>query len=120
IVQLLEENHSYTKRIRAEMHRQRLIFGSIDEGMVGINANYQIDFFNRRAAEMTGISIERAIGKHIKEIIPNSELERIMENGKAETNQEHSLGNGLDIVTSRFPLFDENKMLLVHLQYSKI
>src|SRR5699024_2934943 len=31
------------------------------------------------------------------------------ENGKAETNQEHSLGNGLDIVTSRFPLFDENK-----------
>lgn len=109
IVQLLEENHSYTKRIRAEMHRQRLIFDSIDEGMVGINANYQIDFFNRRAAEMTGISIERAIGKHIKEIIPNSELERIMENGKAETNQEHSLGNGLDIVTSRFPLFDENK-----------
>lgn len=108
IVQLLEENHSYTKRIRAEMHRQRLIFDSIDEGMVGINANYQIDFFNRRAAEMTGISIERAIGKHIKEIIPNSELERIMENGKAETNQEHSLGNGLDIVTSRFPLFDEN------------
>lgn len=109
IVQLLEENHSYTKRIRAEMHRQRLIFDSIDEGMVGINANYQIDFFNRRAAEMTGISIEQAIGKHIKEIIPNSELERIMENGKAETNQEHSLGNGLDIVTSRFPLFDENK-----------
>lgn len=109
IVQLLEENHSYTNRIRAEMYRQRLIFDSIDEGMVGINANYQIDFFNRRASEMSGVPIDQAIGKHIKEIIPNSRLENVMENGTTETNQEHSLGNGLDIVTSRFPLFDENK-----------
>ncbi len=106
IVQLLQENHTYTKRIHAEVHKQRLIFDSIDEGMVGIDANYEIDFFNKRAAEMIGIEIEDAIGKNIKDIIPTTRLPQVFKNGKPEVNQEHFLSNNLEIVTSRFPLFD--------------
>lgn len=106
IVQLLQENHTYTKRIHAEMHKQRLIFDSIDEGMVGINKQAKIDFFNKRAAEMTGIAIEDAIGRNIEDVIPTTRLPIVLKSGKPELNQEHFLGNDLEIVTSRYPLFD--------------
>ena len=36
LVRLLEENDTYTKRIRAEVHKQRMVFDSVDEGMIGI------------------------------------------------------------------------------------
>lgn len=104
IVQLLQENHTYTKQIHAEMHKQRLIFDSLDEGMIGINATGQIDFFNKRAAEMTGMPIEKAIGKNILEVVPESRLQHVFETGTAEVNQEHKIGDQLEIVTSRFPL----------------
>ncbi|MDS9471117.1 sigma-54-dependent Fis family transcriptional regulator [Sporosarcina pasteurii] len=107
IVQLLQENHTYTKRIRAEMHKQRLIFDSIDEGMVGINANCEVDFFNKRASEMVGISIEDAIGKKVTDVIPLTKLKDVFKSGKSEVNQELVLANGLEIMTSRFPLYDQ-------------
>ncbi|AOV07808.1 sigma 54-interacting transcriptional regulator [Sporosarcina ureilytica] len=107
IVQLLQDNHTYTKRIRAEVHKQRLIFDSIEEGMVGINANCEVDFFNKRASEMIGISIEDAIGKKVTEVIPMTKLQRVFKTGKSEINHELVLANGLEIVTSRFPLYDE-------------
>lgn len=106
IVQLLQENHTYTKRIHAEVHKQRLIFDSIDDGMVGINANCQVDFFNKRAAEMIGISIEEAIGKPIQEVISETKLPEVLKSGITEVNQEHTIGNTLEIMTSRFPLVD--------------
>lgn len=107
IVQLLQENHTYTKQIRTEVHKQRLIFDSIDEGMIGINANCDIDFFNRRAGEMIGLSMEDAIGKKVNEVIPMTRLHDVFKTGKPEVNQELVLANGLEIVTSRFPLYDE-------------
>lgn len=112
IVQLLQENDTYTKQIRTEVHKQRLIFDSIDEGMVGINADGEIDFLNKRAAEMIGVSIEEAIGKKVQDIIPKTALPTVLYNGKAEVNQETFLGNGLEIVTSRYPLYDEKGNIL--------
>ena len=45
LVRLLEENDTYTKRIRAEVHKQRMVFDSVDEGMIGINKDGKVDFF---------------------------------------------------------------------------
>lgn len=107
LVRLLEENHTYMKRIRAEVHKQRMIFDSVEEGMIGINEVAEIDFFNKRAAEMIGVSIEDAVGKKVKDVIPTTKLPHVFETGKPELNQELTLGNGLEIVTSRLPLFDD-------------
>ncbi len=63
LVRLLEENDTYIKRIQAEMHKQRMIFDSIDEGMIGIDEDGNIDFFNESASKMIGVSIEDAIGQ---------------------------------------------------------
>ena len=107
LVRLLEENNTYIKRIRAEVHKQRMIFDSVEAGMIGINEEAKVDFFNKRAVEMTGVSIENAIGKQITDVIPMTRLPHVFETGKPELNQELVLKNGLEIVTSRLPLFDD-------------
>ena len=106
LVRLLEENDTYTKRIRAEVHKQRMVFDSVDEGMIGINKHGKVDFFNNSAARMTGTAIENAIGKVITEVIPTSRLTHVFESGRSELNKELVLANGLKIVTSRYPLHD--------------
>lgn len=106
LVRLLQENDSYIKRIREEMHKQRMVFDSIDEGMIGIGEYGLVDFFNSSASKMTGVPIEEAVGKAISDVIPLSKLPRVFDSGRSELNRELILGNGMKIVTSRYPLFD--------------
>ncbi|MEK4715168.1 MULTISPECIES: sigma 54-interacting transcriptional regulator [Sporosarcina] len=106
LVRLLEENDTYIKRIHIEMHKQRMIFDSIEEGMVGIDEEGTVDFFNKSASKMIGFPIEEAFGRMITDVIPTTELPRVFDSGVAELNEEQILGNGLKIVTSRYPLFD--------------
>ena len=108
LIKLLQENDSFIERIHTEMHKQRMIFDSIDEGMIGIDEQGIVNFFNKSAGEMIGFPIEKAIGKKISAVIPSSELPRVLCSGKAEVNRELVLANGLKIVTSRFPLVDSD------------
>lgn len=106
LVKLLEENDTYIKRIQIEMHKQRMIFDSIEEGMIGIDEEGAVDFFNKSASKMIGFPIEEAIGRMITDVVPTTELPRVFDSGRAELNEEQILGNGLKIVTSRYPLSD--------------
>ncbi len=112
LVRLLEENDTYTRRIRAEVHKQRMVFNSVEEGMIGINKHGKVDFFNHSAARMIGTAIEDAIGKTITEVIPTSRLTHVLDSGRAELNKELVLPNGLKIVTSRYPLHDHKGKLV--------
>ena len=45
------------------MHKQRMIFDSIEEGMIGIDEEGTVDFFNKSASRMIGFPIEEAVGQ---------------------------------------------------------
>lgn len=104
LIGLLNENDQFIRKIHTEMDRQRLIFNSIDEGMIGIDRQGNIDFINESACIMLEVSDSYALGKSILSIIPESKLIRVFESGKAELNDELILPNGLKIVSSRYPL----------------
>ncbi|MGG0667953.1 sigma 54-interacting transcriptional regulator [Sporosarcina koreensis] len=104
LVGLLNENKQYIQKIQTEMYRQRHIFNSIDEGMIGINHDGVIDFINESACTMLEVSDFNAIGKSIFEIIPDSKLVRVLTSGQPEVNEELVLPNGVKIVSSRYPL----------------
>ncbi len=106
LVNLLEENGTYIKQIHAEMHKQRMIFDSIEEGMIGITEEGTINFFNKSSSRMVGFSNDSAIGRPIAEVIPLTKLPRVFQTGSAELNQELILANGMKIVTSRYPLLN--------------
>src|SRR5690606_38983017 len=104
LVGLLNENEQFIEKIQTEMHRQRHIFNSIDEGMIGINVDGIIDFINESACKMLEVSDFEAIGKSIFEIIPDSKLVRVLKSSQPEVNEELILPNGVKIVSSRYPL----------------
>ena len=108
IVKLVEEKEHFLKKLSVESHKQNIIFNSIDEGMIGIDRNGRIIFMNRSASRMIEQDAEESIGKHILELISTSGLPRVYETGRTELNKELQLRNGMKIVTSRFPMIDEN------------
>ncbi|WP_243458146.1 sigma 54-interacting transcriptional regulator [Sporosarcina sp. Te-1] len=105
IVHLLNEKNHFIQQVQTEIHKQQLIFNSVEEGMIGINAQGMIDFINESACRMLGVQSKSVIGTAIGEIIPESKLVRVFNSGKVESNVELQLPNGLKIVSSRFPLF---------------
>lgn len=107
LVRLLNEKDYLLQLTREDSHKQKLIFNSIEEGMVGVDSKGKINFFNKSAERMTDVEVDHALGRHIYEVIPSSALPRIFESGRTELNKELILSNGLKIVTSRFPIVDE-------------
>lgn len=112
IVTLLEEKNDYIQIIDHKKMMQELIFNSIEEGMIGIDDQCIVNFFNKSAERMTRMPVEQAIGKHVHEVIKQSELPRIFETGSVELNKELILESGTKIVTSRYPMInDEGKLV---------
>ena len=109
LVRQFEKNDTYIKRIRKEMNKQRMIFDSIEEGMIGIDGDGRIDFFNKNAATMINMPVKEAIGKLITDVIPLTKLPDVLKVGKSELNQKLTLANGLNILTSRYALLDQKK-----------
>lgn len=107
IVTLIEEKNKYIQIIDQKKALQELIFNSIEEGMIGINSQGIVNFFNKSAERMTSILVEEALGKHVADVISLSELPRIFETGKIELHKELTLESGTKIVTSRYPMVNE-------------
>lgn len=107
IVTLLEEKNKYIQILDNKKTIQELIFNSIEEGMIGINENGIVNFFNKSASKMTKVPMENAIGKHVYDVIKQSELPKVFETGQIELNKELILESGTKIVTSRYPMINE-------------
>ncbi|MEH6940332.1 sigma 54-interacting transcriptional regulator [Bacillus sp. JJ722] len=112
IARLLEEKESLIDKLQSESHRRNLIFNSTDEGMVVIDREGKIILFNRSAEMMIGVPQEEAIGKDVKEIIHNSRLPNLLVSRKVEANKEHVLSNGLKVITTRFPMLNEENRII--------
>lgn len=108
LAKLLEEKEALVHKFKEESYKRDLIFNSTDDGMIVINQQCEVILFNKSAERMTGILQSEAIGKHIEELIPSSKLPRILESKRIEANQEQVLNNGLKIITTRFPMLNEN------------
>ncbi|TQR13747.1 sigma 54-interacting transcriptional regulator [Psychrobacillus soli] len=107
IVTLVEEKNDYIQIIDRKKMMQELIFNSVEEGMIGIDDLGIVNFFNKSAERMTKISAENAIGKKVRQVISLSELPRTFETGRVELNKELTLESGTKIVTSRYPMINE-------------
>jgi PAS domain S-box-containing protein len=89
-------------------HHLETILDNTHDGMIVINQNLEITLFNKSALKMTGLEKEETIGKSILEVMPNSQLPRVLNSGKEELNQEQILANGTKIYTTRTPIFDQD------------
>ncbi|CAG9609292.1 sigma-54 interaction domain-containing protein [Pseudoneobacillus rhizosphaerae] len=111
ISKLMEEKEELIEKLRNETYKHDLILNSTDDGMIVVNVKGEIIFFNKSAEKIVGYKSKNAIGKHITDIIPNTELIRVIESRRVEVNRELVLMNGLKIITTRIPMVDESGRL---------
>ncbi|HEY4551951.1 MAG TPA: sigma-54-dependent Fis family transcriptional regulator, partial [Bacillaceae bacterium] len=95
-----------------ETHKHDMILNSTNDGMVVINNEAKIIYFNRSASEMTNYPQSEAFGKHILDVIPSSRLPRVLDTLRTETNKEMTLKNGMKIIATRSPLIDGDGRLI--------
>ncbi|MGF2617012.1 sigma-54-dependent transcriptional regulator [Rossellomorea vietnamensis] len=105
---LLKEKEHLIDEMKFGNFKRDLILNSTGDGMVGIDTSGTIILFNRSAEKMIGTAAADALGKHIYEVIPKSELPRVLESQRNEVNKELVLENGLKIITNRIPMITED------------
>lgn len=66
---------------------------------------------DKNYAAFLGTTPEACRGKYVREIIPNSEVPRIIETPLPEVGNIFVLKDGTPIVNSRFPIFDDGKLI---------
>ncbi|WP_432355384.1 sigma 54-interacting transcriptional regulator [Sporosarcina sp. A2] len=104
IVQLLEKVVSEVQAYQTDIVTYQSIFNSVEEGMVGIDEKGTINLFNDSASKMLKIPVGKVLGNPILSIIPSSGLQNVLQSGITELDIELQLTNGLDIISSRYPL----------------
>ncbi|KIL44323.1 sigma-54-dependent Fis family transcriptional regulator [Jeotgalibacillus soli] len=107
IYQLLTEKETLIEHMEHDSFIRDLVVNSTHDGMIGIDCDYRIILFNKRASEMIGIDQDKAMHQSIYNVIPLSGLPRIIETGRTESNQELLLDNGHKVVTTRIPMINE-------------
>lgn len=91
----------------ARIHEERnRMLHSVREGIIAVDADARITLVNKSAQNIfkkAGIQDEDPVGLMISEYLPDSMLERVLETGEAETDEEQVI-NGSSIIVNRVPL----------------
>lgn len=83
------------------------IINTIKEGIIAVNKNGCISYFNRASAEILGIKSKQVVGKKLSHIFPNSPLNEVLKNGKKVMAQEvlYEVENRrVSVVSTAFPI----------------
>ncbi|MDY7223317.1 sigma 54-interacting transcriptional regulator [Halalkalibacterium halodurans] len=108
---LMEEKQLLVEQTRKHASLQETILQSTHDGMIAIDEHGSILLFNHAAERMSEVKAEAAIGRPIREILPSSQLERVVRTKKKEINHRLVLDNGVKIVTTRVPLMDQDRCI---------
>lgn len=83
-----------------------IIINSTHDGIIAVDRDARITFFNRAAERLTDTETQKVLGRHIAEVIASTRLPLVLETGEPELNWQQPLG-GITIITSRMPIVDE-------------
>ncbi|MFN7251123.1 MAG: sigma 54-interacting transcriptional regulator [Anaerobacillus sp.] len=111
IFNLIEEKEILIDQLKNYYSKQEIILNSTHDGMIAIDKQSIVTLINRSAAQMIGISRGEAVGKGIQEVLPSSELNRVLQTGKMEMNKMQEISNGLTIVTTRVPMIEDGEIV---------
>lgn len=110
--QVAKQNQAVTGRIKA-------IMDYAYEGVVAVDENGNITVFNKTAAEITGISAESALNRHIRSVLPETGLLRVLETGEAELGELQKL-NGIMVAKNRIPVKIKDKVVGAVATFQKV
>jgi len=73
------------------------------EGVLAVDKDGRITIYNTAAERLIGVSAGEVLGRHVKDVIPNTRLHVVMASGEAELDQVQETGNNI-LITNRVPV----------------
>src|SRR5512137_2642913 len=87
------------------MRQLAAILDSIIEGLIAVDTDGRIVLFNGQAAAIIGRPVKEALGRPVREVVPNTRLPDVLASGQDELNQRQEVGS-TTIITSRMVVRD--------------
>jgi len=102
---------SFSKRDPEELYQGLItILESTYNGIIVVDKDGVVVFFNKAAERMLGKSAQEVVGKHILDNLSNSVLIEVIEPGKPQVGQKLLL-NGLTCITNRTPIIRDGAII---------
>lgn len=111
ISELFDEKEILLDKFKLQSYNQKLIMDNINDGMIVINNDEYVQFVNKSAEKIVGVSREQFEGSNINDIIRNSRLKHVLRSRRKEVNQKLFLENGKKVITTRIPIIDDQNIL---------
>lgn len=86
------------------------VLDTLEEGIIAVDENLKITFYNRGAVNILNIKEEKIIGMDILKIIPNSSLPKVLVDGESQYNKEMVIKDTV-ILTNRIPITEKGKII---------
>jgi PAS domain S-box-containing protein len=93
-----------------ETHAFQTTLAHAYEGIVVVDRDGIIIEFNEAYSRFTGVPRARAIGRHVTDIIDNTNMHTVIRTGVAERNQQQMI-NGQQMTVHRIPLIDHGTIV---------
>nr|WP_254901197.1 sensor histidine kinase [Tuberibacillus sp. Marseille-P3662] len=94
----------------AALYRERgAILQSVKEGVVAVDEKGLITMINASACDTIGVEGDLS-GKSIKQVIPNTRLYSVLENGTVDRNQEMILNDRV-VIANRVPIIEKGRVV---------
>ncbi|WP_312338398.1 sigma 54-interacting transcriptional regulator [Anaerospora hongkongensis] len=90
--------------------RVKAIMDHAYEGVLAIDEKGYVTVFNKTAEAITKVSAQKALGRHIRSVLPNTGLLRILETGEAELGDLETISGAL-VVKNRVPVKVKDKVV---------
>nr|WP_312216073.1 sigma 54-interacting transcriptional regulator [Clostridioides sp.] len=81
----------------------------VHDGIITVDKNFKVTVFNKSAEEIFGIKKADALYRDITDLIPNTELPKVVESKKPQFGQIQSIRNN-KILTNRVPIILNNEV----------
>jgi phosphotransferase system HPr (HPr) family protein len=105
-----EDNEKVDSLLEENALTSDLILDIITDGLIVVDANCTITYFNKASEEITKIPRALAIGKNINFLLPGTGISNVIAYGKAEYEKKISF-NGRTVIADLVPIMIDKKIL---------
>ncbi len=101
---------SEVEKLKKRLEMYELVFESIHNGVVVVDPEGYIRYFNGPYGQFIGVDPARQIGRHVTEVIENTRMHIVVRTGKPEINVAQRI-KGQDMVVQRIPIRKDGKVI---------
>jgi len=99
-----------SKNIEQQLELYKLVLDNIYNGVVVVDANGYVIYFNKPYGHFLNVDPEAQIGKHVTDVIENTRMHIVVKTGKPEINVTQRI-MGQDMVVQRIPIRKNDKII---------